>query len=479
MVSSSIKFIYNNEICRIENSDPNKTVLDYIRNDLKKNGTKEGCAEGGCGACTVVLGELKDKKIIYKSINSCISFLPSIDGKQLILVENLISKKNKLHPIQNAMVKFHGSQCGFCTPGFVMSLFAMYKNHTKFNEEIIEETLSGNLCRCTGYRPIIDAAKSLNNKKGNDHFKRDQKKIINLLKRINNNELEISYRNKKYYSPKTLSNLKKIIRKNPKSNFLSGGTDLSLEVTKLRGEIDNIISLNSVKELKFVKKKKKFIEVGAGVSLYDFQNIIKSYYLDFYNILKRYGSVQIRNVGTIAGNIATASPIGDTLPLLLSLDSIVKIQTKSSIRIIPLNEFFLSYRKTKLKKGDFIYSVIIPINKQNHFKAYKISKRFDDDISNVCASFNLMIKKNKIVEAKIAYGGMSEIPRRALAIEKKLTNSIFTEEVFFKAQNLIKKDFSPIDDMRASKNYRIEIAKNLLMKFFYEISTKKNIRVNQ
>ena len=479
MVSNTIQFIYNNQICSIENPDPNKTVLDYVRNDLKKNGTKEGCAEGGCGACTVVLGELKNSKLVYKSINSCISFLPSINGKHLILVEDLMSKKNELHPIQEAMVKFHGSQCGFCTPGFIMSLFAMYKNFKKFDDEIIEETLSGNLCRCTGYRPIIDAAKSLNNKRDNDHFKKDQTKIISLLKKINNNEVEIFHKNKKYFSPKSLNNLKKIIKKNPHSYFLSGGTDLSLEVTKLRGEIKSIISLNSVKELKFVKKNKNYIEVGAGVSLYDFQNIIKSYYLDFYNILKRYGSVQIRNVGTVSGNIATASPIGDTLPLLLSLDAVIKIQTKDSLKIIPLDQFFISYRKTKLKKGDFVYSVKIPINKKNYFKAYKISKRFDDDISTVCASFNLLIKRNKIVKAKIAYGGMSEIPKRATSIEKILDNSIFSKELFLKAQNLIKDDFSPIDDMRASRKYRIEIAKNLLMKFFYEISTKKNIRINQ
>ena len=262
------------------------------------------------------------------------------------------------------------------------------------------------------------------------------------------------------------------------TNFLSGGTDLSLEVTKSRGEIQNIISLNSIQELKFVKREKNFLEIGAGVSLYDFQNIIKFYYLDFYNVLKRYGSIQIRNVGTIAGNIATASPIGDTLPLLLSLDAIVKIQNKHSIKSMPLNRFFISYRKTRLKKNEIIYSVKIPISSQHHFKAYKISKRFDDDISTVCASFNFLIKKNKIVEAKIAYGGMSEIPKRATLIEKKLINSKFSEKVFLDAKVLIENEFTPIDDMRASKEYRIDIAKNLLMKFFYEVNSKKNIRVN-
>ena len=476
MVSDIIQFIYNNKIHKIKNPNPNQTILDFVRSDLKKTGTKEGCAEGGCGACTIVLGEVENQKLIYKSINSCISFLPTINGKHLILIENL-SLDNKLHPIQEAMVKFHGSQCGFCTPGFVMSLFAMYKNFSKFSEETIDETLSGNLCRCTGYRPIIDAAKSLNHKFDNDHFKKDERKIISLLKKIQDKEIKISYKNKKYFAPKTLSSLKKILKKNSNIKFLSGGTDLSLEVTKQRGDINNIISLNSIRELKFIKKTKNFVEIGSGVSLYEFQNIIKSYYPDFYNILKRYGSVQIRNVGTLAGNIATASPIGDSLPLLLSLDSLVKIKTLKSKKTIPLNEFFLSYRKTKLKKGELLYSVQIPINKQNYFKAYKISKRFDDDISSVCASFNFSIKNDIILKANIAYGGMSEIPKRATTIEKALTNSAFSEDTFLKAQKLITKDFSPIDDMRASKNYRVDVAKNLIMKFFYEVNSQKNLRI--
>ncbi len=478
MVSDTIQFVYNDKIVKLKNPDPNKTILDFIRSDLKQKGTKEGCAEGGCGACTVVLGELKNKKLYYKSINSCIGFLPIIDKKHLILIENLSLKKDKLHPIQEAMVKFHGSQCGFCTPGFVMSMFAMYKNFSKFNDETIDETLSGNLCRCTGYRPIIDAAKSLNYKNFSDHFKKNEKKIINMLSKIKDRDIELSYKNKKYFAPKSISNLKRILEKNTNTKFLSGGTDLSLEVTKQRGEIEKIVSLNSIKELKFVKKTKKFIEVGSGVSLYEFQNLIKSYYPDFSNILKRYGSVQIRNVGTLAGNIATASPIGDSLPLLLSLDSKIKIHNLKSIKTIPLSDFFLSYRKTKLKKREFLYSIEIPINTENHFKAYKISRRFDDDISSVCASFNFFIKKNIIQKAYVAYGGMSEIPKRAAKIEKALINSVFSEDTFTKAKKLIDEDFSPIDDMRASKNYRVDVAKNLIMKFFYEVNNKKNLRVN-
>ena len=478
MVSDTIQFLFSNQIYKIKNPDPNKTILSYVRDDLKKTGTKEGCAEGGCGACTIVLGELQKNKIIYKAINACIAFLPTLNGKQLILVEDLIGNNQKLHPVQEAMVKFHGSQCGFCTPGFTMSLFSMYKNNRSVNKDIVDEALSGNLCRCTGYRPIIDAAKSLNNKIDLDHFKKNQNRTINLLKKIQISEVEINNKGKRYFAPKTIINLKKILKKYPNAKILSGGTDLSLEVTKLRKEIKTIVSLNSLENLNFIKKNKNYIEIGATTSLIEFQNFIKKYFTDFYEVLKRYGSLQIRNVGTIAGNIATASPIGDTLPLLLTLEAKVVVQGISKIKTFSLNEFFVSYRKTKLKKGEFIYSIKIPIIKDSIFKAYKISKRFDDDISSVCGSFIFSIQNNKIKKAVIAYGGMSEIPKRASAIENRLLNSEFSENTFEKAVNLINKDFSPLDDMRASKNYRIAVAKNLLLKAFHEIKSKKTIRIN-
>jgi len=477
MVSDTIQFLLNNKIFKIKNPDPNKTILNYIRNDLKMTGTKEGCAEGGCGACTIVLGELNKNKIVYKAINACITFLPILNGKQLILIEDLNNGKN-LHPVQEAMIKFHGSQCGFCTPGFTMSLFSMHKNNKLINNEIVEEALSGNLCRCTGYRPIIDAAKSLNNKNDIDQFKKYKIKTIKLLKNIKSTDIEINNKGKKFFAPKTISNLKKILNKYPDSKILSGGTDLSLEVTKFRKEIKTIISLNSVEKLNFVKKNRNLLEIGATTSLFEFQNVIKNYFLDFHDILKRYGSLQIRNVGTVAGNIATASPIGDTLPLLLTLDAKIVVQGKNQKKIFSLSEFFISYRKTKLKKGEFIYSIKIPINKDNIFKAYKISKRFDDDISSVCGSFSFLIKKNKITKAAIAYGGMSAIPKRASAIEKKLINSEFTENSFSNAIDLINKDFSPLDDMRASSEYRLAVAKNLLLKAFYEIKNKQTIRIN-
>ena len=477
MASNSIRFVFEDKIKEIKNPDPNETILNLIRLRLKKTGTKEGCAEGGCGACTVVVGELKKNKIIYNAINSCIAFTTSLEGKHLLIVEDLIQKNGSLHPVQSAMVNFHGSQCGFCTPGFIMSLFSMYKNKTSYDKKTIEESISGNLCRCTGYRPIIDAAKSLKEIKA-DQFKKNEKKTIRLLKKIRPKNIYINNKSKKYFAPRTINELKKIIKKNKNAEFLSGGTDISLVVTKQKKDIKNIIYLNSVDELNYIKEKDKYIEVGATTPLIKFQFIIKKYYPDFNRILKRYGSVQIRNVATLAGNMATASPIGDSLPVLLSLNASITIEGFNKKTVIPLKDFFIGYRKTKLKKGQFIRSIRIPVFKKNIFKAYKISKRIDDDISSVCASFNLAIENKKIKNIKIAYGGMAATPKRAIYCEKMLLNSNFSEDIILKAQKSLEKDFQPIDDMRASKDYRLEIAKNLLTKCFAEIKKNKLIRLS-
>jgi len=478
MTSSVIKFIHEDQIIEIENPNPNETLLNYIRTKLKKTGTKEGCAEGGCGACTIVLGELKNNKINYKAINSCITFLPMLQGKQLILVEDLVSKDGLLHPVQQAMVNYHGSQCGFCTPGFVMSLFSMFKNHSKFQDNEIKESIAGNLCRCTGYQPIIKAARSLKRKNKIDHFVKNKKITINLLKKIEDENIAIYEKDKRYFAPKYVHELKKILKKNINPHFLSGGTDLSLVVTKERKDINTLIYMNSISELNYIKNNNKYIEVGAATPLIDFESYIEKYYPDFTAILKRYGSVQIRNVATIAGNIATASPIGDTLPLLLSLDAKVVLKSIKKNKIIPLNDFFIDYRKTKLKKDQFIDSIRIPIFPKNIFKAYKVSKRFDDDISSVCASFNIEVVNKKIKNIRIAYGGMASIPKRAKHCEKLLLHSPITEQVINKAQEFLKKDFKPLSDMRASRQYRMEVAKNLLRKCFLEITQKKLIRVN-
>jgi xanthine dehydrogenase small subunit len=475
MNSDFISYIRNERIVEIKNPNSNETVLNYIRTKLKKTGSKEGCAEGGCGACTVVVGELKNNEINYKAINSCITLLPTLQGKQLIIVEDLVSKDGSLHPVQEAMVNYHASQCGFCTPGFVMALFSMYKKYSKFKDDIIKDSISGNLCRCTGYQPIIKAAKSLENQ--SDHFSISQQNTINLLKKISSRSLSIYQNDQKYFAPRNIRELKKILKKNINAVLLSGGTDLSLRVTKERKNINSIIYMNSVKGLNYIKNNNKYIDIGASTPLIDLENYIKKYYPDFTKILKRYGSPQIRNVGTVAGNIATASPIGDCLPLLLSLNAKIILHNAKKTRILNLDNFFIDYRKTRLKKGEFIQSVRIPLFKNSIFKAYKISKRFDDDISSVCAAYNLKIIKNKIKDIRIAYGGMAAVPKRAIFCEKILLNSLFTDKILGRAKEALEKDFKPINDMRASGLYRIEIAKNLLEKCFIEIKENKLIGI--
>jgi xanthine dehydrogenase small subunit len=475
MISQSISFIQNDRILEINNPDPNETLLNYIRTKLKKTGTKEGCAEGGCGACTIVLGELKNNEVIYRAVNSCITLLPTLHGKQLILVEDLISKNGTLHPVQEAMVACHGSQCGFCTPGFVMALFSMFKKYSSFKEDVIKDSISGNLCRCTGYKPIIQAAKNLKNKNKIDHFSQNIKNTINLLKKINNKSIKINKDNKTYFAPRYIQELKKIIKKNTNADFLSGGTDLALSITKERKSISSIIYMNSINELNYIKNNGKYIEVGASTPLIDLENYIKKYYPDFTKILKRYGSPQIRNVGTVAGNIATASPIGDCLPLLLSLNAQIILHDLKKVKVLFIDSFFISYRKTKLKKGQFIHSIRIPLFLKNTFKAYKVSKRFDDDISSVCAAFNLEVIKNKIESVRVAYGGMAEIPKRATYCEKILLKSFINNETLQKAKEALEKDFKPISDMRASGLYRMKVAKNLLEKCYAEIKEKKSI----
>ena len=478
MPSNIIKFVHDNKIIAIKNPDPNETVLNYIRTTLKKTGTKEGCAEGGCGACTIVLGNLEKNKIVYSAINACIMFLPTLHGKQLIVVEDLVTNKGTLHPVQQAMVDYHSSQCGFCTPGFVMSLFSMYKNYSSFDEKIIKNSIAGNLCRCTGYQPIIKAGKSLNKKNKTDHFVTNSKKTISLLKKINGmGSIEISYRNKRYFAPHKVYELAHILKRNTGTEILSGGTDLSLIVTKERKDIKSIIYINSIDELNYITKNKKYIEVGATTPLIKFESFIENYYPDFNQILKRYGSVQIRNVATIAGNIATASPIGDTLPLLLALDTKIVLNNFKRKKTVLLNKFFTNYRKTKLKKGEFIESIKIPLPQGNIFKAYKISKRIDDDISTVCASFSLKVINKKIKNIRIAYGGMAATPKRATYCEKTLLNALLTKKNFNKAAKSLEKDFSPISDVRGSAEYRVKLAKNLLFKCFLEIKNKNTIRV--
>ena len=479
MQTSILKFVHANRIIEVRNLDPNETVLNYVRTKLKLTGSKESCASGDCSSCLMVLGEYSNNKINYKTINSCITFLPTIHSKQLILIEDLVDEKGNLHPVQSAMMRNPSStQCGFCTPGVTMSLFGIFKNYSRVNNETIKSCMEGNICRCTGYKGIVQACKSLNNKKRIDHFSKNKKNTIKLLKKINNESLVIYNKGKRFFAPKYVTELKKILKKNKDAKLIGGQTDVGLTVTQEKKDFDNMIYLSSISELNYIKANKEYIEVGSQTSLTDFEFFIEKYYPDFSRMLKRYGSAGIRNVGTLSGNIQTCSPIGDSLPPLLALEAKVVIKGIKKTKIVPLNNFIVGYRTTKLKKQQFISAILIPIHK-GILKIYKISKRYGDDISGICAAFNIEIKDKKIKFFKLAFGGMASTPKIANAVQRVLLNSStpVTEEKIHKAKQALEIDFKPISDMRASSKYRMEVSKNLIEKCFLEIKNKKRISV--
>ena len=470
MIKNEIEFILNDELIKINNVDTNVSVLNYLRIDKRLTGTKEGCASGDCGACTAIIAELTNNKLEYKAINTCIMFLYSLHGKQLITVEHL--SNSKLHPVQQSIVDNHGSQCGFCTPGFVMSMFGMYKDKVKPSNQNIDEYLAGNLCRCTGYNSIKKAAKKMYSYGRKDKFSKNENKIIKLLKKIKHNDILISKNNNKFYIPSNLKNLIQYTQNNKQYKFVTGGTDIALEVTKKNNTINSLIYLGNNKDLNYIKIKKNYINIGSATPINKIIPILKKYYPSFAEMFDRYGSTQIRNVASIGGNIGSASPIGDSLPALLALNTKLILQSKNQ-RLLDIKDFFKAYRKTALKNKEFIKEIRIPILKSHIFKCYKISKRIDDDISSLFVAYLIKLKNNIIIDIDIAYGGMDSIPNFAFKTQKYLIGKEFNLKNIDKSKQMIEKDFTPLTDVRASSTYRKLVSKNLMDRLFLEINNNK------
>lgn len=469
-----IQFLVNQTLRTEHVLDPNLTVLNYLRQHLHKPGTKEGCASGDCGACTVVVGELHTDEqgtegLRYRSLNACLTFVSALHGKQLISVEDL-KHQGQLHSVQQAMVDCHGSQCGFCTPGFVMSLFALQKNSPDANHQLAHEALAGNLCRCTGYRPILAAAAQACHSAPADQFDAQHGATLAKLKAIRPvGASELNNGENRCLLPLTLDELARAYAAHPQARLLAGGTDLALEVTQLHRSLPVMIALGQIAELKRIERFADRLEVGAAVTLADVYHTLNAEYPDFGELLQRFASLQIRNQGTLGGNIGNASPIGDSPPLLIALGSQLVLRKGATRRTLALEDYFLDYRVTAQAEGEFIEKIVIPRAKASHlFRAYKISKRLDDDISAVCAAFNLHIENGVVLEARVAFGGMAATPKRASACEAVLHNAPWKSATVERACNALSQDFSPLSDFRASKEYRLLCAQNLLRKYFIE-----------
>ncbi|MCL4801065.1 MAG: xanthine dehydrogenase small subunit [Burkholderiales bacterium] len=485
--SRAVRFVLDGEVHAVRDVAPTRTVLEYLREDLGRTGTKEGCAEGDCGACTVVVSEFADGRVRLRAMNACIQFLPTLDGKALFTVESLRNRATgALHPVQQALADGHGSQCGFCTPGFVMSLFALYKTDPAPDRAAVNDALAGNLCRCTGYRPIVDAAQTMyalgralppgaqgwmeapagvDTRAAGAGERALARSLGRLVRR---KSLALPHPAGTFYAPRSCAELAELRARLPDARLLAGGTDVGLWVTKQHRELGDLIYVGNVAELRTVDAADE-IAIGAAVPLADAAAAIVRRYPELGELLRRFASPPIRNAGTLAGNVANGSPIGDSMPALIALGARVALRRGKACRELALEDFYLGYQRTALAPGELVERVIVPARPAGlRFAAYKLSKRFDQDISAVCAAFALVLEGGRIAAARIAFGGMAATPRRAAACEAALAGATWSGETCERAAAALAHDYQPITDMRASAHYRLRVAQNLLRRFHLE-----------
>jgi len=466
-MTDTIQFILNGQRTEVSGLPATTTLLQYLREHAALTGTKEGCAEGDCGACTVVVGVLDEAgdHVEFSAINACIAFLPTLDGRQVITVEHL-GTPAQLHPAQQAMIDCHGSQCGFCTPGFVVSIASMLHQHDDANDDTIQDAIAGNLCRCTGYRPIVDAAR-LANKSKTRKFAAD----LDGLRALRRDRC-FRYRagESLFFAPVNAVELAETMAANPTATLLAGGTDVGLWVTKMHRELPVVIYTGNVRELHVLETNAAGeLIIGAAVSYTTAFEALAAYDPSMEDLLKRLGSKQVRNAGTLGGNIANGSPIGDGMPPLIALGAQITLRSVQGARTLPLESYFLAYQRQDRREGEFVETIIVPPRDPAvHFKTYKISKRFDQDISAVCFALAFRQDGGAMCDVRLAYGGMAATPKRASHAEAVLNGQPFDEATLRKAQAALDQDFAPLTDMRASKTYRQQIAKNLLERAFIE-----------
>jgi xanthine dehydrogenase small subunit len=465
-----IRFFHRGGIVRVADAPATRSVLDWLREDQRCTGTKEGCNEGDCGACTVVVGELPEhtdspgqavRGLRLRPVNACIKFLPSLHGKALFTVEDLRGPLG-LHPAQQALVDCHGSQCGFCTPGFAMTLWSSYENHcgagTRPDRAQLADELAGNLCRCTGYRPILDAGAQMF-----DHVPvaLDTAPVIAALRTIAAGAPAAA--------PRTLAELARRYAASPQARLLAGGTDVGLWVTKQFRDLGEVIPVTEVDELKAVTHAGGELWIGAGASLETAWAALAARAPSLTEAWRRFASPPIRHAGTLGGNVANGSPIGDSAPVLMALDAAVELRRGERVRRLPLDDFYTGYLTNRMEPGEFVQALVVPDAAwTRQLRAYKISKRFDSDISAVFAALAIVLDGERVADVRLVFGGLAAVVRRAAAAEAVLLGQPWNAAALAAAQAALATDFKPLDDMRASASYRLRAAQNLLRRFWLE-----------
>ena len=453
---TEIAFLLNGTPVRVADQPPTRTLLDWLREDRGLTGTKEGCNEGDCGACTVMVTDADGAK----ALNACILFLPQLHGKAIRTIEGIVGPKGELHPVQEAMITHHGSQCGFCTPGFIVSMATAHLNGATDHDD----QLAGNLCRCTGYAPIIRAAEVAADRPVPIWMKTDAGFLsAHVSSGVRGQTAPGAFQ------PRDSDELAHWYLANPDATLIAGATDVGLWVTKQLRDLAPIAFLNGVTDLQHIEQSGGQLHIGAGVTITALLEAMRPLHPSFAELLRRYSSVQVRNAATIGGNIANGSPIGDGPPALIALGATLHLRRGDTMRMLPLEDFFLAYRKQDRQPGEFVAGVSVPASAPN-LRCYKLSKRFDQDISAVCGCFNLTVETGTITAARIAFGGMAGIPKRAGATEAALRDQPWTLATAKAAAAAMTRDFTPLSDMRASAAYRMATAQNLMLRYFHDLA---------
>ncbi len=471
----TIRFIRHNRLVELADVPPTMLLLDYLRESEGATGTKEGCGEGDCGACTVALGRVRDGKLVYEPVNACILLLGQVDGTEVVTVEDLAADDGTLHPVQLAMVQKHASQCGFCTPGFVMALFALYQSTDgEVTRAEVNDWLAGNLCRCTGYRPIVDAGIAACAAPRGDRFRADAEDTAGALAFLSDLEdVFVGDEERFFAAPASLDGLADLYLEHPDATVVAGATDVGLWITKQLHDLKKIIHVGKVRDFDTIEDNGHELVVGAGATYAQVEPYFAEIDPDLGELLRRLGSKQVRASGTVGGNVANGSPIGDTPPALISLGATLHLRKGQQVRSMPLEQFFIDYGRQARAAGELVTAITVPrLGPEHIFRCYKVTKRFDQDISSVMGAFRFTVdEEDRVREARLAYGGMAKTPKRASGAEKALVGTeIRDSRAWSRAFAALRHDFAPIDDHRASRRYRIETAHALLGKALIEAS---------